>query len=194
MCFLPSLSKQTRLPWTVEAAENREDLRDISQKILTIHCSTGKIWVLFQLILGYSPSLAYVVVRDPKWCHLSQSGVQGNTASNTPSSKTAQVVCHHSIITNTAPEDNTSYLLIFLIYWRNSTTFNTFLKIWGLTHLLKSKNIWEKRYHSILGLYNSKIVSVPSRHTFGKRKIRFDCFQGCIIISFTMFKIFPVLP
>lgn len=36
MCFLHSLSKQTRLPWTVEAAENSEDLRDISQKILRL--------------------------------------------------------------------------------------------------------------------------------------------------------------
>lgn len=191
-----SLSLQTD-KITLDSGSSREQWRSEgyqSKNPYTTHCDTGKIWVLFQRILGYPPSLAYVVVRDPKWCHLSQSGVQDNTASKTLSPKTAQAVCHHSIITNIAPEDNTPYLLIFLIYWRNSTTFNTFLKMWSLTHPLKLKNIWEKRYQSILALCTSKIMSVPSRHTFGKRKIRFNCFQGCIIISFTMFKTFPVLP
>lgn len=34
--FLPSLSKQTRLLWAVEAAENSEDLRDSSQRNLRL--------------------------------------------------------------------------------------------------------------------------------------------------------------
>lgn len=61
-CFLPSLSKQTRLIWVVEAEENSEDLKDISQKILRLFCGIlERSGILFQIILDYPPSSAYVV-------------------------------------------------------------------------------------------------------------------------------------
>lgn len=145
ICFLPSLPKHTRLLWVVEAAENSEDLRDISQKILRQFTATlERSGILFQVIFHYPPSSAHVIVRDPKWSHLSQTGVQDNTVSNTLSSKSAtgglSPFHHHKYCSRRY----TSCLLIFLIYWRNSTTFNffqsfiqlsAFLKVWGLTKL-----------------------------------------------------------
>lgn len=111
-CFLPSLSKKTN--YSGQCKQPSEELRDISQKFLRLFTVIlERSGVLFQVILGYPPSSAYVVVRDPKWCHLSQTGVWDNTASNTLPSKRAQVVCHNSISTNTAPEGTHHTFLYF---------------------------------------------------------------------------------
>lgn len=106
----------------------------------TLHSCLEQFYHLKSPVMAVSTQLVfphYILI-----CHPSKE--ERKTAikrGDTPSSETAQVVCHHSIITNTTPED-THQILIFLINWRNSTTFNffqsfvqlsAFLKIWGLT-------------------------------------------------------------
>lgn len=196
ICFLPSLPEQTRLLWVVEAADNSEDQRDISQKILRWFTAIlERSGILFQIIFHYPPSFAHVVARDPKWSHLSQTGVQDSTASNTLSSKSVigglSPFHHHKYCSRRY----ISYLLIFLIYWRNSTIFDFFQSFVQLSALaVEIKEYLREKVPFILVLYNSKIMKVQPRNTIGKRKIQFNCFQGCISISFTMFEIFPVHP
>ena len=80
-----SLSLQTRLLRTVEAAENNEDLTGISQNLYPLQY-WKELWVSFYLILGYPSWVLHKMllqIRDDLTC---QTGVQDSTASNASSS------------------------------------------------------------------------------------------------------------